>query len=71
MLNTLKGMQNDKSPGMDGLPTKFYDLFWKDIKIIYTNLILYHSKEELLLSYLKKLKILGKYSVGDQYHYWM
>ena len=32
MLTALKGMQNDKSPGIDGLPTEFYKFFWKDIK---------------------------------------
>ena len=67
MLTALKGMQNDNSPGIDGLPTEFYKFFWKDIKIMYTNLIrhplineflIYHSEEELLPSYLKKLKIL-------------
>ena len=29
MLTALKGMQNDKSPGIDGLPTKFYNSFGK------------------------------------------
>ena len=32
MLTALKGMQNDKSQGIDGLPTEFYKFFWKDIK---------------------------------------
>ena len=32
MLTALKGMQNEKSPGIDGLPTEFYKFFWKDIK---------------------------------------
>ena len=32
MLTAIKGMQNDKSPGIDGLPTEFYKFFWKDIK---------------------------------------
>ena len=32
MLTALKGMQNDKSPGIDGLPTECYKFFWKDIK---------------------------------------
>ena len=32
MLTLLKGMQNDKSPGIDGLLTEFYKFVWKDIK---------------------------------------
>ena len=32
MLTTLKGMQNDKTPGIDGLPTEFFKFSWKDIK---------------------------------------
>ena len=32
MLTALKEIQNDKSPGIDGLPTEFYKFFWKDIK---------------------------------------
>ena len=34
MLQALKGMQNDKSPDLDGLPVEFYKFFWQDIKII-------------------------------------
>ena len=65
MLTALKGMQNDKSPGIDGLPTEFYKFFWKDIKdYLYKSykasfdkgILVYHSEEELLPSYLKKLK---------------
>ena len=32
MLQALKGMQNDKSPGLDGFPAEFYKFFWQDIK---------------------------------------
>ena len=32
MLKTLRGIQNEKSPGIDGLPTEFYKLIWKDIQ---------------------------------------
>ena len=31
MLTALKGMQNDKSPGIEGQPKGFYKFFWKDI----------------------------------------
>ena len=26
-------MENDKTPGNDGLPKEFYDVFWDDVKI--------------------------------------
>ena len=32
MLQALKGMQNDKSPGLDEFPAEFYKFFWQDIK---------------------------------------
>ena len=32
MLQALKGMQNDKSSGLDGFPAEFYKFFWQDIK---------------------------------------
>ena len=30
--NALKDMQNNKSPGSDGITTEFYKIFWNDIK---------------------------------------
>ena len=30
--NALKGMKNDSSPGLDGLPASFYKVFWVKIK---------------------------------------
>lgn len=32
ILNSLKGLNNKKSPGTDGLTTEFYKFFWNDIK---------------------------------------
>ena len=32
-LGSLKKMENNKSPGSDGLPTEFYKFFWKDIGV--------------------------------------
>ena len=37
MLQVLKGMQSDRSPGLDGLPTELYKFFWQDIKIYMFN----------------------------------
>ena len=33
-LKALRSMQNNKSPGIDGLPCEFYKFFWKDISKI-------------------------------------
>ena len=30
-LNALKDMEPDKSPGTDGLPSEFYQFFWRDV----------------------------------------
>ena len=30
-LNALKDMEPDKSPGTDGLPSEFYQMFWNDV----------------------------------------
>ena len=32
LLNALKSMSNDKSPGNDGLMKEFYETFWNEIK---------------------------------------
>ena len=28
IIQALRGMQNDKSPGLDGFPAEFYKFFW-------------------------------------------
>ena len=38
MLQELKGMQNDKSPGLDGFPAEYYKFFLQDIKNYLFNL---------------------------------
>ncbi len=30
-LDAVKSMESGKSPGTDGLPAKFYKVFWKDV----------------------------------------
>ena len=32
LLKIVKSLQNNKSPGEDGLPAEFYKFFWHDIK---------------------------------------
>ena len=33
----LRSMQNEKSPGNEGLTTEFYETFWDDLKEIFLN----------------------------------
>ena len=35
LLNALKSMPNNRSPGNDGLTKEFYETFWEEIKIPY------------------------------------
>ena len=32
LLNIIKSLPNNKTPGEDGLPAEFYKVFWLDIK---------------------------------------
>ena len=40
LLNALKSMLNDKSPGNDGLTKELYEAFWEEIKIPLFNSIM-------------------------------
>ena len=37
VLKSLKGMSNQKSPGIDGFTVEFYKFFWSDIKLYLLN----------------------------------
>ena len=37
-LNILKSMQNNKSPGNDGLTKEFYETFWNELKEIFVDI---------------------------------
>ena len=54
----LKQLENNKSPGADGLTTNFYKFFWPDIKNIVYESYLYSEKNGNL-SYYQKLGILN------------
>ena len=43
--NSLKSIQNDKSPGNDGLTKEFYVTFWKELKEIFVDSVL-EAKEK-------------------------
>ena len=42
-------MQNDKSPGNDGLTKEFYETFWNELKEIFVDSVL-EAKEKGYLS---------------------
>ena len=59
----LKGMNNNKSPGSDGLTTEFFKIFWNTIKTFYldsinlsfeTKYLTLLQKRELFPLYLKR-----------------
>ena len=65
LLEALKQMKDDKSPGLDGLPKEFYNTFWDTIKndITYLyNYILFNKKElsntQKLMNELQNSKLL-------------
>ena len=40
LLKALKLMQNNKSPGNEGLTKEFYEMFWNEIKNPFINFIM-------------------------------
>ena len=40
LYDSLKSMQNDKSPGNDGLTKEFYETFWNELKEIFVDSVL-------------------------------
>ena len=40
MLKAFKSIQNNKSPGNDGLPKEFHETFWNEIKHPFMNSIM-------------------------------
>ena len=40
LLKALKSMQNNKSPGNDGLTKEFYETFWNEIKNPFMNSVM-------------------------------
>ena len=52
LCNSLKIMQNDRSPGNDGLTKKFYETFWNELKEIFIESVS-QTKEKGHLMHLK------------------
>ena len=44
----IKGIQNSKTPGEDGLPIEFYKVFWNQIKTVFYQMVLYSYNQKLL-----------------------
>ena len=80
LLISLKSMQNNKTPGNDGLTKEFYEAFWNEIKHVFLK-SLKQAKEKGQLSISqrqaviklieKKIEIKDTLKIGDQYHYLM
>ena len=56
-ISALKNMNNQKSPGSDGITVEFYKLFWNDVKEFYINFI-NHSFHTGSLTDLQKQSII-------------
>ena len=56
LYDSLKSMQNDKSPGNDGLTNKFYETFWNELKKIFVDSVL-EAKEKRHLSISQRLSL--------------
>ncbi len=50
ILNSLKDLQNSKTPGTDGLPADFYKFFWIDISTFVFDSMYYlcHGKQSFV-----------------------
>ena len=46
--NAIKTMNNNKTPGEDGLPVEFYKVFWTKIKNIFYEMVLWSHQTEIL-----------------------
>ena len=78
LLISVKSIQNNKTPGNDGLTKEFYETFWNEIKYVFLK-SLKQAKEKgqlsisqrqpVIKSIEKKIDIKGTLKIGDQYHY--
>ena len=56
--NTIKLMKNNKSPGLDGLPSEFYKICWNDIKYYFYESLL-KSIESGILPYTQRNAVIS------------
>ena len=80
LLISLKSMQNNKTPGNDGLTKEFYETFWNEIKHIFLKSLKQAkekgqssiSQRQAVIKLIdKKIEIKGTLKIGDQHHYLM
>ena len=77
--NSLKGMNNNKSPGSDGLTVEFYKCFWSEIKDLvleslntgFCNGSCHGHKNNLFLLLCIKKVLRRALATGGLYHYSM
>ena len=77
IFKSLKSMENNKSPGNDGLSKEFYESFWGEIKKLFLTSVhkaflnqeVYTSqKESGIKMFEKKTKIRDSLRTGGRYH---
>ena len=71
-------MQNNKSPGNDGLTKEFFVTFWEDIKDVSLNLcrtaklkieLSTFQRQAVIKLIKRKVRIKGLFKIGDQFLY--
>ena len=76
LCDSLKSMQNDKSPGNDGLTKEFYEAFWNELKEIFIDSAsetkekghLSTSQRQAIIRLIeKKIKIRDSYKTGNPF----
>jgi hypothetical protein len=73
----VREMKKNKSPGLDGLTSEFYQVFWNKISKLVLNSLnegfqkgeLSFTQKQSVLSLIFKKVILNRSKIGDQYHY--
>ena len=70
----LRDMNNNKSPGSDGITTEFFKIFWNDLKSFYVNYLNYSfengslttlQKQGIISLLPKKIMICIVWIIGD------
>ena len=68
LYNSVKSMQNDKSPGNDGLTKELYETFWKKLKKIFID-SMSETRQAIIRLIEKKIKIRDSYKIAHPFLY--